>query len=90
MLEVNPNPDLTESVSFMESAEQAGYSFSEALAWIVEFAAERKPEPLTHPRTTGDPASPVIENVLAPADRPDGPGGEVAGAEGTEAEPGEG
>lgn len=43
VLEVNPNPDLTESVSFMESAEVAGYAFSEALAEIVEMALERKP-----------------------------------------------
>ena len=45
VLEVNPNPDLTEGVSFMDSAEQAGYTFSEALAQIAEFALERKPEP---------------------------------------------
>lgn len=45
VLEVNPNPDLTEGVSFMDSAEKAGYTFSEALAHIAEFALERKPEP---------------------------------------------
>ncbi len=45
VLEVNPNPDLTEGVSFMESAEVAGYSFDAMLAHIVEFAAERKPTP---------------------------------------------
>lgn len=45
VLEVNPNPDLTEGVSFMDSAEQAGYSFEEALAQIVELAAERRPAP---------------------------------------------
>lgn len=45
VLEVNPNPDLTEGVSLMESAEAAGYSFSGALAWIVEFAAARRPDP---------------------------------------------
>jgi D-alanine-D-alanine ligase len=47
VLEVNPNPDLTEGVSFMDSAEQAGYSFDEALAHIVELAGERRlaPEP---------------------------------------------
>ncbi len=45
VLEVNPNPDLTEGVSLLESAEQAGYSFSQALAHLVELAAERKPEP---------------------------------------------
>jgi D-alanine-D-alanine ligase len=43
VLEVNPNPDLTEGVSFMDSAEQAGYSFGQTLAHIVEFAAERMP-----------------------------------------------
>ncbi|MGA9121324.1 MAG: D-alanine--D-alanine ligase [Bacteroidota bacterium] len=42
VLEVNPNPDLTEGVSFMESAEKAGMSFSETLRKIVEFALERK------------------------------------------------
>jgi len=42
VLEVNPNPDLTEGVSFMESAEKAGISFSAALRKIVEFALERK------------------------------------------------
>jgi len=41
VLEVNPNPDLTESVSFMESAEAAGISFSQTLRKIVEFALER-------------------------------------------------
>jgi D-alanine-D-alanine ligase len=44
VLEVNPNPDLTEGVSLMESAEEAGYSFGETLAQIVEFALERKEE----------------------------------------------
>jgi D-alanine-D-alanine ligase len=42
VLEVNPNPDLTESVSFMESAEKAGYSFPAALRVIVELALERR------------------------------------------------
>ncbi|MBI2619601.1 MAG: ATP-grasp domain-containing protein [Ignavibacteriales bacterium] len=42
ILEVNPNPDLTESVSFMESAEKAGFSFSETLRMIVEMALQRK------------------------------------------------
>lgn len=45
VLEVNPNPDLTEGVSFMDSAEAAGYSFSGALARIVGFALEREPVP---------------------------------------------
>ncbi len=41
VLEVNPNPDLTEGVSFMESAEKAGICFSEALCKIVSYALER-------------------------------------------------
>lgn len=45
VLEVNPNPDLTEGVSFMDSAEQAGYTFEEALAYLVELAAARRPTP---------------------------------------------
>ncbi len=49
VLEVNPNPDLTEGVSFMDSADQAGYSFGEALAQIVESALERKPKPTPAP-----------------------------------------
>ncbi len=44
VLEVNPNPDLTEGVSLMESAEHADYSFSTTLAIIVEYALERKAE----------------------------------------------
>jgi len=45
ILEVNPNPDLTEGVSFMDSAERAGYTFEQALSRIVELAAERRPRP---------------------------------------------
>ena len=41
VLEVNPNPDLTEGVSFMESAEQIGLSFGETLGKIVEYALSR-------------------------------------------------
>jgi D-alanine-D-alanine ligase len=41
VLEVNPNPDLTEGVSFMESAEQIGFGFGETLGKIVEFALSR-------------------------------------------------
>lgn len=41
VLEVNPNPDLTEGVSFMESAEKAGFTFSATLKSIVEFALAR-------------------------------------------------
>jgi D-alanine-D-alanine ligase len=43
VLEVNPNPDLTEGVSFMESAQEAGLSFEETLRRIVSFAIERTP-----------------------------------------------
>ena len=42
VLEVNPNPDLTEGVSFMHSAEEAGYTFSKTLRKIVEMALARK------------------------------------------------
>jgi D-alanine-D-alanine ligase len=41
VLEVNPNPDLTAGVSFMESAEQIGLSFGETLRKIVEYALSR-------------------------------------------------
>ena len=43
ILEVNPNPDLTEGVSFMESTEKAGLSFSATLRKIVGFSLERPP-----------------------------------------------
>ncbi len=45
VLEVNPNPDLTEGVSYMESAEKGGMTFSETLGKIVEFALLRRPKP---------------------------------------------
>ncbi len=45
VLEVNPNPDLTEGVSFMEAAEQEGYEFEDALRIITQLALERAPEP---------------------------------------------
>jgi len=41
VLEVNPNPDLTEGVSFMDSAEHFDLSFGETLAKIVECALSR-------------------------------------------------
>ena len=41
VLEVNPNPDLTEGVSFMDSAEHYDLSFGETLAKIVECALSR-------------------------------------------------
>jgi D-alanine-D-alanine ligase len=45
VLEVNPNPDLTEGVAFIASAEAAGISFSEALRMIVEEAIKRGSPP---------------------------------------------
>ena len=45
VLEVNPNPDLTEGVSFMHSAEEAGHPFAQTLREIVEMAMARKPTP---------------------------------------------
>jgi D-alanine-D-alanine ligase len=59
VLEVNPNPDLTEGVSFMDSAEQAGYTFPQALSRIAEFALERRPEP-RHAR------APVVADTPSP------------------------
>ena len=41
VLEVNPNPDLTEGVSYMDSAEHHDLSFGETLAKIVECALSR-------------------------------------------------
>jgi D-alanine-D-alanine ligase len=41
VLEVNPNPDLTEGAGFMRSAEAAGYPYSKALRKIIELAYER-------------------------------------------------
>jgi len=48
VLEVNPNPDLTEGVAFMASAAAAGISFSEALRMIVEEAIKRGSPPSTN------------------------------------------
>lgn len=42
VLEVNPNPDLTESAGFMRSAAYAGYSYKKTLKMLVDFAYERK------------------------------------------------
>jgi len=66
VLEVNPNPDLTEGVSFMDSAEKAGYTFSEAVAHIVELALERKHDPL--------PAHPTHAELRHPEVGPPRPG----------------
>ncbi len=41
VLEVNPNPDLTEGVSYMACAQKAGLSFSYTLKMIAEFALAR-------------------------------------------------
>lgn len=64
VLEVNPNPDLTEGVSFMDEAEVAGYTFGEALARIVGFALERKAEmaaEVAAPEAPVEPAAPPAE-----------------------------
>jgi len=61
VLEVNPNPDLTESVSFMESAEKAGYSFSQSLTTIVRYALDRTPPQ----RNTGSVVPPAAVNRRA-------------------------
>ena len=45
VLEVNPNPDLTEGVSFMECAEKYGLSFPTTLRMIVEMALARRSPP---------------------------------------------
>jgi D-alanine-D-alanine ligase len=41
VLEVNPNPDLTEGAGFMRSAEAAGYSYVGALEEIIRLASQR-------------------------------------------------
>jgi D-alanine-D-alanine ligase len=42
VLEVNPNPDLTEGAGFMRSAEAAGISYSQVLEKLVGMAYSRK------------------------------------------------
>jgi D-alanine-D-alanine ligase len=41
VLEVNPNPDLTEGAGFMRSAHAAGYSYTRTLKKIIEYAWKR-------------------------------------------------
>jgi len=42
VLEVNPNPDLTQGAGFMRSAETSGLSYVETLKKIINLALERK------------------------------------------------
>jgi D-alanine-D-alanine ligase len=42
VLEVNPNPDLSEGAGFMRSAEALGQSYAQVLASIIELALKRK------------------------------------------------
>jgi D-alanine-D-alanine ligase len=42
VLEVNPNPDLTEGAGFMRSAEAAGYSYAQSLKKIAMLAYKRR------------------------------------------------
>lgn len=41
VLEVNPNPDITDGAGFMRSAEKGGMTYSEALKRIVKYALRR-------------------------------------------------
>jgi D-alanine-D-alanine ligase len=41
LLEVNPNPDLSDDAGFARSSRAYGYTFEEAIAKIVEYAMER-------------------------------------------------
>ncbi|MGE5401417.1 MAG: D-alanine--D-alanine ligase family protein [Ignavibacteriales bacterium] len=45
VLEVNPNPDLTEDAGFMRSSRAAGYSFRRTLKKIVDLAWARRIKP---------------------------------------------
>ncbi|MGQ9798152.1 MAG: D-alanine--D-alanine ligase family protein [Ignavibacterium sp.] len=42
VLEVNPNPDLTEGAGFMRSARAAGYSYAKVLSKIITLAYKRR------------------------------------------------
>lgn len=64
ILEVNPNPDLTEGVSFMESAEHFGLSFSQTLSKIVQCALSRPvPSISVLQKLKSDDTSPVNEII---------------------------
>jgi D-alanine-D-alanine ligase-like ATP-grasp enzyme len=41
VLEVNPNPDITEGAGFMRSAEHSGMTYAQALRRIVKYALGR-------------------------------------------------
>ena len=71
ILEVNPNPDLTEGVSFMESAEKAGISFSETLRRLVTFALERNPSTTKNMRVRASICSMSIGPVVSTGIRPE-------------------
>ena len=64
VLEVNPNPDLTEGVSFMESAEEAGLTFPGTMTEILKMAMERKVV-WPHPAANGE-QKPVEMGPMGP------------------------
>jgi len=43
VLEVNPNPDISEGVAFMRSAEAAGFTYKQMLTSLVNLALQRSP-----------------------------------------------